>query len=332
VKPAAPDWRPGATLERLRRRAAMLAEVRAFFAARAALEVDTPQLVNHAVTDPHLHSAEVRWPAELHASSAARPPRYLHTSPEYAMKRLLAAGSGDIYQLCHVFRGEEQGRLHNCEFMLLEWYRQGWTLEQLMSEVDQLLRQLVGSHAGGATHYLSYEQAFLEALGVNPLTDPDRALADCAESRGGDPALVRHCARDELLDLLMAAHVGPRLGQDGPAFIHRYPASQAALARLDRADPRVALRFELYLQGVELANGFEELGDADEQRQRFRADQRARATRGLAVPQVDEYLLSALAAGLPGCAGVALGLDRLLMIACGASNIGEVVPFTSDRA
>lgn len=329
---APPDWRPGATLQRLRRRAALLAEARAFFASRAVLEVDTPQLVNHAVTDPHLHSAEVRWPGGTHAAGDAQRPRYLHTSPEYAMKRLLAAGSGDIYQLCHVFRGEEQGRLHNCEFMLLEWYRQEWTIEQLMSEVDQLLRQLVGHHAGGATRYLSYEQAFRDALGVNPLTDPDRRLADCAEAHGGDRSLVRHCARDELLDLLMAAHVGPQLGRDGPVFIHRYPASQAALARLDRADPRVALRFELYLHGVELANGFEELADAAEQRQRFNADQRARAARGLTVPQLDEYLLAALAAGLPACAGVALGLDRLLMIACGASNIGDVLPFTSDRA
>ncbi len=321
-----PDWSPLASLANLRRRADLLAAVREFFAARGVLEVDTPQLVNHAVTDVHLHSAEVRWPGP------ATRPRYLHTSPEYAMKRLLAAGSGDIYQLCHVFRGEEQGAHHNAEFTLVEWYRRGWSLAALMQEVDALLRRLLGAAAGGATRVLSYEQAFVEALGCNPLVDPDRVLAECARAHGTGEALVRGCGRDELLELLMGAHIGPRLGLDGPVFVQRYPASQAALARLDAADPRVALRFELYLRGVELANGFEELADADQQLERFRADQGARARRGLAVPQVDEFLLAALRSGLPACAGVALGFDRVAMIACGARHIGEVLAFDAARA
>ena len=321
-----PDWRPSGKLANLRRRAALLAEVRAFFAARSVLEVDTPQLVNHAVTDLHLHTAEVRWPG------APARQRYLHTSPEYAMKRLLAAGSGDIYQLCHVFRGAEQGALHNSEFTLVEWYRSGWSLAALMREVDELLRRLLGAATGAAPRYLSYEQAFVETLGCNPLSDSQHALADCACANGCDAALVRGCQRDELLDLLMGTRVGPRLGLDGPVFVHRYPASQAALARLDAADPRVALRFELYLHGVELANGFEELADADEQRARFHADQTARAARGLTVPPLDEFLLAALRAGLPACAGVALGFDRLLMIACGAQSIAEVLAFTSEGA
>ena len=320
------SWRPGTNLERLRRRAAMLAEIRAFFAARGVLEVDTPQLVNYAVTDRHLHSAQVRWPG------AAARSQYLHTSPEYAMKRLLADASGDIYQTCHVFRGEEQGPIHNSEFTLLEWYRCGWSLATLMQEVDELLRRLLAGAAGTATRYLSYEQVFLEALGCNPLSDPDRVLAACARSQGFDGALVGGCGRDELLDLLMGARVGPRLGLSGPVFVHRYPASQAALARLDPTDPRVALRFELYLHGVELANGFEELADADEQAARFRADQQERAARGLSVAPIDEFLLAALRAGLPACAGVALGFDRALMIACGAQRIDEVMPFTSERA
>ena len=286
-----PPWRPNGSLALLRQRAQLLAAVRAFFAARDVLEVDTAQLVHHAVTDLHLHSAEVRW-------SPGVAPRYLHTSPEHAMKRLLAAGSGDIYQLCHVFRGEEQGALHNAEFMLVEWYRRGLSLAALMREVDELLRALLGAAVGGDTRVLRYEQAFVEALGCNPLDAPDRALADCARARGSDAALVRGCGREELLDLLMGAHVGPRLGHDGPVFVERYPASQAALARLDEADPRVALRFELYLRGIELANGFEELADEAQQRARFCADQAARAQRGLPVPDIDEFLLAALRAGL----------------------------------
>ncbi len=320
------DWRPGVRPERLRERAAMLAEMRAFFAARGVLEVDTPQLINYAVTDRHLHSAQVRWPG------APARPQYLHTSPEYAMKRLLAAGSGDIYQACHVFRGEEQGRIHNSEFMLLEWYRAGCSLEALMREVDALLRTLLSTKAGAITRYLSYEQAFVETLGCNPLTDPDHRLADCARAQGLADRLARDCGRDELLDVLMGSYIGPRLGLDGPVFVHRYPASQAALARLDPVDARVALRFELYLHGIELANGFEELTDADEQAARFRADQESRAARGLPVTPIDEFLLAALRAGLPACAGVALGFDRMLMIACGAERIDEVMPFTSERA
>jgi len=321
-----PDWRPSAALANLRRRAALLAGVRSFFAGRGLLEVDTPQLVNHAVTDLHLHSAEVRWPG-----SAAQT-GYLHTSPEYAMKRLLAAGSEDIYQLCHVFRGGEHGAFHNAEFTLVEWYRRGWNIETLMREVDELLRWLLGTAAGAAARRLSYEQAFVQTLGCNPLLDADRVLADCARARGSDAALVGGCARDELLELLMGSYVGPQLGGDGPVFVDRYPASQAALARLDSADPRVAMRFELYLHGMELANGFEELADADEQRARFRADQAARAARGLTVPAMDEFLLAALRAGLPPCSGVALGFDRLLMIACGARHIDAVLPFSGERA
>jgi lysyl-tRNA synthetase class 2 len=320
------DWRPSARLERLRRRAALLAEMRSFFAERGVLEVDTPQLINYAVSDRHLHSAQVQWPG------AAARPQYLHTSPEYAMKRLLAAGSGDIYQACHVFRGDEQGRIHNSEFMLVEWYRTGWSLEALMQEVDALLRTLLAARAGAATRYLSYEEAFVEALGCNPLSDPDRLLADCARAQGFADRLVSECGRDELLDLLMGARIGPRLGLHGPVFVHRYPASQAALARLDPADARVALRFELYLHGIELANGFQELADAHEQAARFRADQDSRAARGLLVTPIDELLLAALRAGLPACAGVALGFDRVLMIACGAERIDEVMPFTSERA
>ena len=198
--------------------------------------------------------------------------------------------------------------------------------------VDQLLRSQLDAAAGAPAQCRTYEQVFLDAIDLNPLTASYGALAECARASGFEAELIRRCERDEILDLLMGVLIGPRLGADGPVFVHRYPASQAALARLDPTDPRVALRFELYLRGVELANGFEELADPPEQRRRFMDDQRLRAARNLPVPAMDEYLLAALAAGLPPCAGVALGFDRLLMIAAAAASIGEVLAFGSARA
>jgi lysyl-tRNA synthetase class 2 len=319
------DWRPGATAAALRLRAERLAAVRAFFAARGVLEVDTPVLVRRAVTDVHLHAASVQLPGEA-------APLYLHTSPEYAMKRLLAAGSGDIYQICHVVRGEERGRQHNPEFTLIEWYRIGTGLEALMDEVEALVRLLAAPGAAVQARRLSYRQAFDEALQLDPLLCSEAQLRAAAAHHGCQATAVPAGERDMLLDLLMGAIVGPTLGRGAPCFVHRYPASQAALARLDPGDARVALRFELYLQGMELANGFVELTDAAEQRARFEAERRARALRGLEVPLADERLLAALAAGLPECAGVALGFDRALMIACGARDIGAVMPFTTERA
>jgi elongation factor P--(R)-beta-lysine ligase len=320
----AADWRPGIGRAQLESRATAFAAIRAFFAARGALEVDTPQLVRHAVTDPNLHSAAV------HDSHGART-GYLHTSPEYSMKRLLAAGSGDIWQLCHVFRGDEEGPLHNPEFMMLEWYRVGWSMAQLMAEVDALLRRLHGAPLPPAAQ-VSYEQAFARHMGVGALDDSDARLAECARDHGCDARLVGRCTRDELLDLMMGLVIGPRLGREGPVFLHGYPASQAALARLDPRDPRTALRFELYLGGVELANGFEELADAREQRARFAADQAVRAQRGLPVPAMDGFLLGALGAGMPDCAGVAMGIDRVLMLAAGGERLDAVLPFRSRGA
>jgi lysyl-tRNA synthetase class 2 len=323
---AAADWRPTATPERLRLRADLLARTRAFFAERSVLEVETPLAVQRGVTDPQLHSLQVR-------SALQSAPLYLHTSAEYAMKRLLAAGSGDIYQLCHVFRDGEQGPLHNREFTMLEWYRVGWTMPQLLTEVATLLRELLGARCGASTEYLSYREALREAhreaLAAEPELDPP---AGHAQDLGFEAALVRRCSRDELLDLLMAARVGPTLGRMGLCFLAHYPASQAALARLDDRDPRVALRFELYLNGIELANGFEELTDAATQRARFEADQRVRRQAGADVPAADERLLAALAAGLPPCSGVAVGFDRVLMIAAGATHIDEVLAFPASRA
>jgi lysyl-tRNA synthetase class 2 len=328
----------------LERRASALAQVRAFFAKRSVIEVDTPIIVNAPVTDVHIHSAEVHFINDPAMGSGAFRRFFLHTSPEFAMKRLLAAGSGDIYQICHVARGLERGRHHNAEFTLIEWYRNGYTLEQLMHEVDGLARAVLGPIAlPFATQYVTYRDAFVNALGVDPLEAPLAELQAAALDLGftlptAQPAPnarradLADSTRDELLDFLMAAHIGPRLGRKALTFIHRYPASQAALARLDHSDPRVALRFELYCQGIELANGFHELAAAPEQRARFEHDLAERARRGLPTHGLDERLLAALSHGLPDCAGVALGFDRLLMLATGATHIDEVLPFPTDRA
>lgn len=319
------DWRPTASRDALVQRARALAATRAFFAERSVLEVDTPIVVNAPVTDVHIHSAEVRLDASANA------PLYLHTSPEYAMKRLLAAGSGDIYQICHVVRGEERSRLHNPEFTLVEWYRLGFDADALMDEVAALVALLVGRPAM-PVEKLTYSQSFERVLGLDPLTVPLAALETLARERGYQSCAVAESERDELLDLLMGAHVGPTLGRGRLTFVHRYPASQAALARLDPMDPRVALRFELYAEGVELANGFQELGDAGEQRSRFAADRAARRRRGLVDPPADERMLAALGAGLPECSGVAVGFDRVLMIAAQARSLDEVMAFPTDRA
>jgi lysyl-tRNA synthetase class 2 len=323
VTPGVADWRPSATRAALERRAALLARAREFFAARGVLEVDTPLLVNSPVSDVHIASATV----EL--GGAAAPPLYLHTSPEYAMKRLLACGCGDIYQICHVVRGNERGRLHNPEFTLIEWYRIGFSLGALMDEVEALVRSLLAPGAGRRGERLSYREAFARELELDPFLAPDATLLEAARRLGFAP---RAAARDELLEFLMGVGVGPRLGRGALTFIHGYPASQAALARLDPEDARAALRFELYCEGIELANGFHELQSAPEQRERFERDNAQRRRAGQPVRPPDERLLAALAAGLPDCAGVALGFDRTLMLSLGARHIDEVLSFPTARA
>ena len=323
-----PDWRPSGSIAMLRRRAALVAAVRDFFAARGLLEVDTPVVVGAAVSDVHLASVAIAAPGQ----------GFLHTSPEYAMKRLLAAGSGDIWQLCHVMRGDERSRLHNSEFTLLEWYRAGYDMQQLIGEVVELVEHVMAAATPAAprtarrVELLTYRDAFAGAIGIDPLDAPPEALRTAAARCAVAPDTLAALTRDELLDLLLAVAVGPTLGQGAWTFLTHWPASQAALARLDPTDARVAHRFELYADGIELANGFHELLDADEQRARFEADRTERRRRGLPDVLPDEHLLAALAAGLPDCAGVALGFDRLAMLALGAGRLDEVITFAADRA
>ncbi len=324
------NWQPAATLQILQRRAALLARTRDFFAARDVLEVETPVLSRAANTDPQIESFTTAFSGP--GTSQGRQ-LYLHTSPEFPMKRLLAAGSGAIYQICKVFRQGEAGRYHNPEFTLLEWYRPGFNHHQLMDEVEQLVRLLLTRPDLGKSEYLSYQQAFEQYAGLNPLQTDSTQLINCAEQHGlkGVTGLAEE-DRDGWLNLLMSHVIQPQLGQQRLTFVFDYPASQAALARISPTNPLVAERFELFLQGVELANGFHELTDAAEQQRRFLKELQQRTHTGQPAIPMDENLLAALHHGLPDCAGVALGLDRLLMLACGASDISEVLSFPIERA
>ncbi len=319
------DWQPTASWRNLRRRAEILAEIRGFFAARGVLEVETPLLSAAAVTDLHLHSL---------ATDLDGRTLYLQTSPELAMKRLLAAGSGPIYQISKAFRGGgEVGRRHNPEFTLLEWYRPGFDHHALMDEMDELLEQILGVPAA---ERLTYGELFERHVGLDPHRAGVAELRRAAAEHGLDPGLGT-ADRDDWLHLLVGCVLEPRLGRGRPTFVHDYPASQAALARVRPGNPPVAERFEVYVEGVELANGFHELTDPIEQRRRFDADLEARRAAGRegsglpAVP-IDERLLAALEAGLPDCAGVALGVDRLAMVALGAESLDEVMAMPIDRA
>ncbi len=280
-------------------------------------------MVRAAVTDVHLESLEVRRADGELAG-------YLHTSPEYAMKRLLSAGAPDLYQIAHVFREGERGRLHNPEFTMIEWYRLGIDHHALMADVERLLsRMFEGFVSPAPSRRLSYTAAFESALGVDPIGAPIEALAAALAARGADVPAAIAGERDALLDLALSLYVAPGFDADRITFLYDFPATQAALARTEGP---VAARFEAFWGGIELANGFDELGDAVEQASRFAADAAQRARTGRPKRTADQAFLAALAAGLPRCAGVALGFDRVVMIAAGARHIDDVLAFPSERA
>ncbi len=324
LNPAEPVslWQPSATREILRARAALNASIRDFFAARDVLEVETPVLSRHATVDRHIDSFCTQTGA------------WLQTSPEFAMKRLLAAGSGPIYQIAHVFRRDEQGRHHNPEFTLLEWYRPGFDHHTLMDEVEALLQQCLATTL--RCERLSYRDAFLRHAGFDPLALDAEALQARAHDAGiGIPDRLTAAERGDVdfwLDLWMSGVVGPQLGLHAPTFIYDFPATQAALSRVRSGTPPLAERFELFWRGVELANGFHELTDAAEQQRRFEADQAWRRDHGREVPPFDQALIGALNQGLPPCAGVALGLDRVLALHLGLPTIAAAMAFAADRA
>ncbi len=319
------SWQPSASIANLLKRAAIMAEIRRFFADRGILEVETPAMSQATVTDIHLFPFQTHF---VGPGAAAGMDLYLMTSPEFHMKRLLAAGSGPIYQLGRSFRNEEAGRHHNPEFTMLEWYRPHYDMYRLMNEVDDLLQQILECESAET---LSYQQAFLRHLNVDPLSVDKTQLRQVAETLGCGELANAEEDRDTLLQLLFMLGVEPKIGQEKPAFVYHFPATQAALAEISTEDHRVAERFEVYFKGIELCNGFRELTDSREQRQRFEQDNRRRAARGLPQQPIDNYLLEALAHGMPECSGVALGVDRLVMLALKAASLSEVIAFPVDR-
>lgn len=317
---------PSAGRDVLQLRARLLSGIRAFVAVRGALEVETPQLSAAATPDPALLSLATRYTG---AGAFAGRTLYLHTSPEYPMKRLLAAGSGDIYQICKVFRDGEAGRLHNPEFTLLEWYRLGFDHHALMAEVAALVQTV---WPGDRTvEMLSYREAFERFAGIEPHSATEAALTDCARQHDIATDGLGLSDIDGWRDLLLTHVIEPHLGRGRLTFVYDYPATQAALARVRAGDPPLASRFELYADGIELANGFHELNDGAEQRRRFQENRRRRIAQGLPEVPLDEAFLTAVGK-LPDCAGVALGVDRLLMLMAGKRSLQDVLTFPIDRA
>lgn len=325
-------WQPSATGDMLRLRAQLNRLIRNFFYRQQVLEVETPLLAQFPVSDPYIECLSTQHQEQSY---------YLQSSPEYAMKRMLAAGSGDIYSLSKVFRAGENGRRHNVEFTMLEWYREGFDDRRLMAELEALIKELwlfVESSGDGEGSiplqvcYKSYRDLFLEHLHIDPHTVSLESLLRCIDERL-DVGAYRCEDISTALDLLISQYIEPKLPR-GLVFIFDYPACQSALARVieDEAGQRVAKRFEAFLNGMELANGYWELQDAKEQRLRFIADNEQRIKSGLPPVGLDERLLAAMEAGLPDCAGVALGVDRLLLQLSGAKSIAEVLSFAWGKA
>ncbi|GJJ80997.1 elongation factor P--(R)-beta-lysine ligase [Pasteurella canis] len=318
------NWQPTASIKNLLARAKIIAEIRRFFTDRGLLEVETPILSEFGVTDVHLSTFDTEFNSPFAEQSKKL---WLSTSPEYHMKRLLAAGSGPIFQLCHVFRNEESGRHHNPEFTMLEWYRPHFDMYRLINEVDDLLQQILDCPP---TESLSYQFVFQEYVGLDPLSvDREELIAKAKEY---NLLSAEEEDRDTLLQFLFSTIVEPNIGKEHPIAVYHFPATQAALAQISSEDHRVAERFEFYYQGLELANGFHELTDVNEQLRRFEQDNVQRQKIGLPQRAIDKRLLAALQAGVPNCSGVALGVDRLLMIALQAQTIKDVIAFGIENA
>ena len=316
-------WRPSTEIKLLRQRAELIAKIRDFFKERGVLEVDTPLLSQSTVTDPHV----IGIPAIFkEIGSTQEQIRYLQTSPEYAMKRLLAAGSGPIYQICKAFRQGERGTIHNPEFTMLEWYRPGFDHHLLMNEIDDLLQSILNT---SPAERLTYDEIFKQFLNLDPHRATLDELAACVKKQS---ISFEKTDRNTYLNLLLTHCIEPQIGKERPLFLYDFPASQAALAKIRSEEPPVASRFEVYFKGVELANGFHELQDAGEQRKRFENDLAYREQNGIPPVPIDEFFLDALQHGFPDCAGVALGIDRLMMLALGQEKIKAVLSFEFERA
>ena len=316
------SWRPTADKQLIELRAETYTKIRQFMAVRNILEVETPVLSHATVTDVQLDSFHSEYSSPQTASARTL---YLQTSPEYAMKRLLASGTGAIYQISRVFRNEEQGKLHNPEFTMLEWYQPDYDHHQLMQEFESLLNLFAMTHCDKT----SYAEIFIQHIGLDPHTCDTNELTMMAQQYGLSSTIKE---RSTLLDFIFSYKIAPILGNSRPVFVYDYPACQCGLAKLSDGAPEVAARFELFINGMEIANGFHELTDAKEQLARFEQDLALRKKEKRPDLAIDHLFLDALKQGLPDCAGVAVGIDRLLMAMTGAKDIRDVLTFPIENA
>jgi len=324
------SWQPTLTWQNAQKRAQIIQQIRQFFNERNVLEVETPALSLGTVTDVHLEALTCKYHFLKDSSTEHATQLYLQTSPEFHMKRLLASGYGDIFQIAKAFRHEEAGRYHNPEFTMIEWYRLGFDHFELMNEVAELLKAVLNCPQ---PLQITYQQLFIEQLGLDPLTatcEQLRALIN--ENNKLSDWLVTEPNIDILLQFIFSELIESNIGVDAPCFVYNFPKSQASLAKHCPNDERVAQRFECYYQGVELVNGYNELTDADNQLQRFQEDNENRKQFGLAEKPVDSHFMSALIHGLPQCSGVALGIDRLIMLALKAEHIEHVLSFAIENS
>lgn len=317
-------WKPNATISNLIKRSSIISKIRNFFSDRNILEVDTPCMSTRTVTDVNIDSFETKYfePGNKKKSKIL----YLSTSPEYHMKRLLAAGSGPIYQISHSFRNKEAGKYHNPEFTMLEWYRPSYDMQKLIQEVNDFLIYILKCKNA---EIISYQKIFIKFLNIDPLSANKKELINLVKKFGIKN--IEKERKETILQLLFLLGIESNIGKDRPVFIYHFPSNQAALAKINNKDKRVAERFETYFKNTEIANGFFELTDYIEQKKRFDLDNSLRKKLKLPKQKIDMNLLNALHHGLPSCSGVALGIDRLVMLALNASCINDVLSFSIDR-
>ncbi len=323
------SWQASMSWQNAQKRAQILQQIRQFFADRHVVEVETPALSVGTVTDVHLDALECRYNFLHQSAEQDADILYLQTSPEFHMKRLLASGYGCIYQIAKAFRHEASGRFHNPEFTMLEWYRLGFDHFALMDEVAALLMCILGCEK--AEQY-TYQQLFLTELAIDPLTTTKEELIAVIKRHDKMSDWLAQEDIDTLLQFIFSELIEDKIGQQQPCFVYNFPASQASLAKICPDDARVAQRFECYFKGIELANGFHELTDATQQISRFNQDNKLRDIIGKPQKNIDQHFINALSAGLPECSGVALGIDRLVMLALDIREIKDTISFTIENA
>lgn len=318
-------WEPSSSIETLIQKSKIISNIRFFFSERKIMEVDTPILSRSTVTDINLVSFKTNY---NNLNSFKKLKLWLITSPEYHMKRLLAAGSGAIYQICHSFRNGELGRYHNPEFTILEWYQPFYSMKKLIQEIDEFFQIILKCNESDK---ISYQDIFIKFLEIDPLSANFTQLYKVSQKLKLDHLIGLEKDRNKLIQLLFALAIEPNLGKEKPLFVYHFPKEQASLAAINIKDSRISERFEVFFKGIELGNGFYELTNCDEQKKRFIEDNKKRLTENLPCQKIDNFFLDSLSHGLPPCSGIALGLDRLIMLILNKKSVDEVISFPLDR-